>query len=244
MALVVTACGGALGPAGVATSNSASPGSTTPSAPPALPSSIIAPAWSNDGSSASPPSVAPTPGSTISPLASEVAAGVRDLPSAQYDPAQAVGTDPDVFAPSALTIARLDVTDVPIVPVGVSDSGELDVPDPRTVGWYRYGAAPGSPGSLVLAAHVDFNRVPGVFRRLTTLRAGDEVSVTGADGRVWRYVVTERTMYDKDALPPDRVWSRDGEPTLVLLTCGGQFNNQRRSFEQNIVVYARPVPLG
>ena len=184
------------------------------------------------------------PVSTISPLASEIAAGVRDLPSARYDPVQSVQTDPDVFAPSALTIARLDVTDAPVVPVGVTEIGELDVPDPRTVGWYRYGASPGRPGSLVLAAHVDFNRVPGVFRRLTALMAGDEVSVTGADGHVWRYVVTERTMYDKDALPPDRVWARDGEPTLVLLTCGGQFNSQRRSFEQNIVVYARPAPPG
>lgn len=184
------------------------------------------------------------PVSTISPLAGEIAAGVRDLPSARYDPVQSVQTDPDVFAPSALTIARLDVTDAPIVPVGVTDGGELDVPDPRTVGWYRFGAAPGGPGSLVLAAHVDFNRVPGVFRRLTTMSVGDEVSVTGADGHVWQYLVTERTMYDKDALPPERVWSHDGEPTLVLLTCGGQFNNQRRSFEQNIVVYARPAPPG
>ena len=131
--------------------------------------------------------------------------------------------------------------EAPIEPLGVSDAGELDVPDPKIVGWYRYSSAPGRPGSVVLASHVDFNRVPGIFRYLTKLHVGDDVSVTTADAHVHRFVVSERTMYDKDKLPRDHVWSRTGDPTLVLLTCGGQFNSLRRSFEQNIVVYARPV---
>lgn len=93
----------------------------------------------------------------------------------------------------------------------------------------------------MLASHVDFNRVPGIVRYLTKVEVGDGVSLTTADGGIHRFVATKRTMYDKDRLPPDRVWSRTGGPTLVLVTCGGQFNRQRRSFEQNTVVYGHPL---
>ena len=47
--------------------------------------------------------------------------------------------------------------DTAIIPVGVDDNGQLDIPeDVQTVGWYRFGPAPGATqGSAVLTGHVD-----------------------------------------------------------------------------------------
>ena len=48
-------------------------------------------------------------------------------------------------------------------------------------------------------------------------------------------------MYDKDALPRERIWRNTGDETLVLITCGGDFNPEITRYRQNIVVYAVPV---
>jgi hypothetical protein len=37
------------------------------------------------------------------------------------------------------------------------------------------------------------------------------------------------------------VWAREGDPQLVLITCGGEFDAQARSYEDNVVAFARPA---
>src|SRR5436190_17454684 len=56
----------------------------------------------------------------------------------------------------------------PVVGTGVDPgTGELAVPaDAGVVAWYEYGPAPGDVGSAVLAGHVDWHGVPGIFFRL------------------------------------------------------------------------------
>ncbi|MGE0878393.1 MAG: class F sortase [Acidimicrobiia bacterium] len=130
--------------------------------------------------------------------------------------------------------------DAPVTDVGVEANGDMEVPGPREVGWYRYGAAPEAPGSTVLAAHIAFNGVDGVFRRLDRLDPGDDVVVTLDDGRKVPYVVTERVRLAKDALPA-RVFATTGPSELVLITCGGAFNPKLRSYEDNVIVYASPA---
>ena len=45
----------------------------------------------------------------------------------------------------------------------------------------------------------------------------------------------------KDELPVDRVFSKDGDPVLTLITCGGDFNRSLRSYSDNVVAYAEPI---
>ncbi len=142
--------------------------------------------------------------------------------------------------PTALVIRDIDVLS-PVRAVGLEDDGELEVPDETEIGWYRYGAAPGRPGATVLAAHVTWNRSVGPFFRLGELEPGDQVEVALDDGTTRTYEVTERVMYDKDGLPRERIWRNTGPETLVLITCGGDFNPDIRRYRQNIVVYAVPV---
>lgn len=140
---------------------------------------------------------------------------------------------------------RIDVLDLdrPVRPVGLEDDGALEIPDETEIGWYRYGAAPGLPGATVLAAHVTWNRTIGPFFRLGELEPGDRVDLTLDNGARRVYEVVERTMYDKDELPRSRIWRTSGPESLVLITCGGDYNPDIRRYRQNIVVYAVPVEM-
>ena len=142
--------------------------------------------------------------------------------------------------PVGLRIDEIFVDD-PVVAVGLEDDGELEVPGAEEIGWYRYGSAPGHPGATVLAAHVTWNGDYGPFLNIGELEPGDEVEVVLEDGSVRIYAVIERTMYDKDGLPRDRIWRTTGDETLVLITCGGDFNPDINRYRQNIVVYAVPI---
>jgi hypothetical protein len=39
----------------------------------------------------------------------------------------------------------------------------------------------------------------------------------------------------------DRIFAKDGDPVLTLITCGGDFNRSLRSYEDNVVTYAVPI---
>jgi hypothetical protein len=141
--------------------------------------------------------------------------------------------------PAALTIEDLGISQG-ILPVGLEDDGSMEVPEVSDIGWYLHGATPGRPGATVLVAHVWWGDTAGPFHRLGTLEPGARIAVGGDGDAVYEYTVVERTMYDKDSLPAD-LWRNSGPETLVLITCGGEFNNATRRYKQNIVVYAVPT---
>jgi sortase (surface protein transpeptidase) len=160
----------------------------------------------------------------------------------------AIGTQPATLdavgeaavpAPARLTIDRIGV-DARVVAVGVAADGTMEVPAAQDVGWYRFGPAPGAPGSAVLAAHVDFDGEEGAFFRLRELGPGDAVVVTAADGGTQRYVVTERRQVPKLDLTDSGVFDRTGPPRLTLITCGGEFDRDARSYRDNVVITAAP----
>jgi LPXTG-site transpeptidase (sortase) family protein len=145
--------------------------------------------------------------------------------------------------PVRLRIPTLDL-DAPVAPYGVdARTGQIDIPDNASeVAWYRFGPAPGDTGSAVLAAHVDLeSQGPGVFFRLADLTPGDQIMVEFDDGRNRLFRVEGRTVYPKDSLPLDAIFSRAGSPILTLITCGGGFSASDRSYDSNVVVYAVPV---
>lgn len=143
--------------------------------------------------------------------------------------------------PERLIIDVLGI-DAPVGAYGVDSNGQMEVPDNVTeVGWYRHGPSPGEPGSAVLAAHVDL-RGPGrgLFYDLADLEEGDEVSVRLSDGTTVEFRVAARSIYLKDELPLDAIFSREGDPVLTLITCGGGFSSSTGHYDSNVVVYATP----
>jgi Sortase domain len=154
----------------------------------------------------------------------------------------AVTPPPQVAVPVALTIPAIGV-DTPLIDLGRTSSGALQVPDSFTVaGWYDLGPRPGQPGPAVIAGHVDSTLGPAVFYLLGELRAGDQVYVRRADGSVAAFVVTGVLMYTKTAFPASSVYGPVSGPQLRLITCGGTFDYARHSYLSNVVVYATEVP--
>ena len=151
-----------------------------------------------------------------------------------------VPTRPGV--PTALYISSIEVA-APIVPTGLNDDRSMEVPPVDRAGWYQHGVRPGATaGSSVIAAHVDFNGEPGVFHRLAEVRLGERITVADEAGTVRDYQVTERYQIDKNDLPTGELFRRGGPPVLTLVTCGGGFEEDERSYTDNIVVRATPVP--
>lgn len=143
--------------------------------------------------------------------------------------------------PVRIEIDVIDVANFPIRPVGLEEDGQLEVPDETEIGWYQYGATVGQSGATVLAAHVSWNGTVGPFGTLGTLDPGNQIAVTLDDGTTRQYEVFERAIYGKLELPRERIWRNTGPETLVLITCGGDFNPEIRRYKQNIVIYAAPV---
>lgn len=149
-----------------------------------------------------------------------------------------------VVPPVSLTIPSVGV-EVPIDPVGVEEDGQMEIPPlAERAGWYRFGSAPGEPaGTTVIAAHVDSVASAGLgpFARLIDVEPGDTVTVTSQDGSVRDYVVREVTAVPKASASWGPVFTRDGAPRLVLVTCGGTFQRDVSSYTDNILVTADPV---
>jgi LPXTG-site transpeptidase (sortase) family protein len=143
-------------------------------------------------------------------------------------------------APITVSVGSIGIAEAAVIPVGVEPDGRMEVPPADLVGWYRFGSVPGEQGQTVLAAHVAYDGVDGVFVDLVEVAIGDEVTVSDGSGGVSRYRVVSNDQYDKDELP-DQLFARTGEPGLVLITCGGIFDSSARSYEDNIVVVAVPL---
>jgi sortase (surface protein transpeptidase) len=148
--------------------------------------------------------------------------------------------DTTVVAPVALRIPALGI-DAPVRAVGVEADGEMEVPAATDVGWYRFGPTPGTAGSAVLAGHVDYDGQRGVFFDLRELTGGERVEVTLADGSQQAYEVERVEQIPKGDLRDSGVFDRTGAPRLALITCGGSFDADARSYRDNVVVYAREV---
>ncbi|MGI9595799.1 MAG: class F sortase [Acidimicrobiales bacterium] len=152
---------------------------------------------------------------------------------------QAAGVD-ESDTPIAVRIPDIGL-EATILSVGVDEENQFAVPAADTVGWYKYGSAPGNSGSAVLAAHVDYGGRAGAFFNLGDLKVGEILEVEMLDGAVLRYRVRDNVLYDKQELPADELFRKDGEAVLTLITCGGTFDHDRRSYRGNVVVTAEPI---
>ena len=126
-----------------------------------------------------------------------------------------------------------------LVRLGLAPDGSMEVPvDYGRAGWFTEGTLPGETGPAVIAGHVDSKSGPAVFYRLGKLRRGDTIEVDRADGVRLRFVVEERAEYPKASFPSEAVYGPVLWAALRLVTCGGEFDRARRSYRDNVVVYA------
>lgn len=139
-----------------------------------------------------------------------------------------------------LEAPTIDV-DASLVAVGFVESGryegQMEVPqNVAEIGWYKHGGSFGA-GNTVLAGHISKPGERGVFYSLKDLQLGDPVTVNVMGFSLLSYTVTRVAAYPKTVFPAEDVFIGDGTPTLVLVTCGGVFDQGARSYEDNVLVW-------
>lgn len=195
----------------------------------------------SDPASPTPSESSPTPPPTPTPTPHPVAVADTDLPPAPIGFESLFDAAPAGAQPISMEIESINVRDAAIIPVGVNQEDlSFEVPPADQVGWYEFGSTPGEAGSAVLAAHIAYNGVDGVFRYLENVEIGSIVSIGFDDGTSIRYRIEEVIEYNKQELP-ESLFARDGQEQLALITCGGTFNYQLESYESNTVAIAVPL---
>jgi hypothetical protein len=141
-------------------------------------------------------------------------------------------------APPVLITAASAGIEAKVGPSALGPEG-MTVPPPDRAGWLDTGPRPGEPGRALLAGHLDTKDGPGAFAGLPGLRRGDLLAVTDAEGAVHRYRTTGKAQMPKTRFPRSAVYGGPGTPELVLVTCGGSFDERTASYRDSIVVFAR-----
>jgi hypothetical protein len=191
--------------------------------------------------SATPATTSPTTTSTTAAAGGPPPAPMA--PIVTHDARVGVGvlTPVAVSAPVRVVIPSIGATG-PVAPTGVDAAGELAIPgDARQLVWWRFGPTPGAAGSAVIAGHLDWKGVLGVFDRLAETPVGERITVTYDDGHDEVFVVTAVALVDKPAVALDGTFARDGDPVLRLVTCGGEFDRATRHYRSNVIVTAVPA---
>lgn len=177
---------------------------------------------------------ATTPPASLTPSASVAEETPTPTPEPEPEPTVEALTE---SAPIAVRIPSLEV-DASFVTLGL-DGNKLETPaDPDVVGWFTGAHTPGGPGRAVLAGHLTWNGRNTVFARLPDVAIGAVVEVDREDGTTARFEISEVSEFKKDEFPTAAVYASTVEPTLVLITCGGEYSSSEHYYDSNIIAYA------
>ncbi|MEC3977952.1 class F sortase [Amycolatopsis sp. H20-H5] len=179
------------------------------------------------------------PGCATAPVEPATSVAAQAVPTSSVAipaPSKALGPS----RPSTLEVPAIGVRTQRLVDLGLTPDRELEVPrDAVTTGWFTEGPTPGEAGPAVIAAHVDYKHVPGVFSRLKELHPGEQAIVHRDDGTTAVFDIYRVEHYPKASFPTDDVYGDTTGPELRLITCGGVFDHSTGNYLDNIVVYAR-----
>ncbi|MDT9698059.1 class F sortase [Streptomyces sp. P17] len=156
---------------------------------------------------------------------------------ADRQPAAAPALPPS--PPDRVRIPSIRVN-APLMGLGLTPSGSLDVPPPERenlAGWYEAGTTPGGQGTAIVAGHVDNAEGPAVFYRLGALKKGSTVEVDRRDGSTAVFTVDSVEVYDARDFPDEKVYGAARRPELRVITCGGGYS-RATGYQGNVVVFA------
>jgi hypothetical protein len=147
--------------------------------------------------------------------------------------------------PTAVGIPAISVR-ASLQSLGRNPDGTLMVPRPgpqyNEPSWFTGSRTPGELGPAVILGHVDSAADgPSVFFRLGALRPGDRIDITRSDHTVAIFAVNAVREYPKAQFPDAAIFGGTQDAALRLITCGGSFDQAKRSYLSNIVVFAHLV---
>lgn len=166
--------------------------------------------------------------------------------SAPTPPGPASGSPAREREPIALALPDMGV-EASVVRTGMDGSGTIAVPEEVLItAWFDGSRRLGAPyGSTVIVGHRDSaSQGSGALYAVEEVPLGASLTVTDRGGREHHFIVESVEFIDKDALPGEaaRIFTQRGPHRLVLITCGGEFDEEARSYLSNVVVTALPAP--
>jgi hypothetical protein len=200
------------------------------------------------------------PGASLVPSAAAPRAPGAAVKAVPFTPV-APGVPVRVEIPMATTNHPNGVT-APVSSHPLMESGALFVPpDPHELSWSSVDAPPGADhGSTIITGHVNYvikgRLVVGALSDLGQYGSrgvGKILTVDLADGRRLSYRIVGGSSVSKDALAArsdlrQTLFDQDsafGGPRpsgrLVLVSCGGPYDNRTGSYRDNVFVFALPV---
>jgi hypothetical protein len=180
----------------------------------------------------------------LSGCAGEVTAGPHDGPVLPTPSIVGGPVTPIPPLPAADPVdVRIDAigAESSLVSLGLNPDKTVAVPpvsQPKQASWYNKGPTPGALGPAVILGHVNGGGQDGIFARLHELKPGDQVKVARKDGKTALFTVTKLEQTPKNTFPTLAVYGDTKDAELRLITCGGSFDKGKRSYVDNIIVYA------
>lgn len=149
---------------------------------------------------------------------------------------QAVGIDPVELRVPAAGI------DAAVQDVGLEPDGSMGVPSNfEDVAWFSAGYRPGEYGHAVFDGHVSSTDAAAVFYHVEDLHRGQSIYVSGEDGSVLTFRVTDVKSYPMNDTPLDEIFGASERPQLVLITCGGDWHPDIHLFDHRTIVFSSIV---
>lgn len=146
--------------------------------------------------------------------------------------------------PIQLRIPSIGV-DSAIEHVGLTLEGSMDVPkNIANSAWFENGTLPGKKGSAVIDGHSGWkDNIPAVFDNLDKIQKGDKIYVTDKKGLTNVFIVQEIRNYDPESDASKVFFSKDDKSHLNLITCGGVWDDIKKSHSQRLVVFSTLEPV-
>jgi LPXTG-site transpeptidase (sortase) family protein len=141
--------------------------------------------------------------------------------------------------PVRLSIPRIKIN-IALESVGLTAQGAVDVPKSQTkAAWFNLSPVPGAIGDSVIDGHFGRwkNGQEAVFNNLSTLRKGDKLYVTDAQGKISIFIVRQFMIYDPGQNAPEVFISNDGKAHLNLITCDGPWDKISQNYSKRFVVF-------
>jgi LPXTG-site transpeptidase (sortase) family protein len=145
---------------------------------------------------------------------------------------------PGYHPPRQVNIPSLGIA-APVSTMGLNLDNTLAIPEnTNEVGWYVNSAHPGHKGSVIMAGHYDSQTGAAIFYELNKLTKGDVIEIRNSAGDKITYLVDKIEQYSINDFPSDVVYSDTDYPSLRLITCAGDFDDKKKIYSHNLVIFA------
>lgn len=144
--------------------------------------------------------------------------------------------------PKKLKIPSIAV-DTYIQKMGIDTQSRIAVPtNIHLSGWYQGSVLPGQDGIAVIVGHVTGKYEDGIFKNISSLKKGDEITLEMGSGASIRYqVLNVIKVPEKNATNYLFSAEKGVAKQLNLITCGGEFDKVLNQYEDRIIVSSKEI---